>query len=611
MYDNEKDLMKKDLNILLKELERYGSTSKGRAKYKTRSCIFCSSSDALSINRKTNTYKCFSCGEYGDVLNLVEKKESVSFNQAIKMLALRNGIELSKKQYTEEEKKQFKEKKEAIQLKHKHIKNLKEEQNKAYAMKDTNLAYELEMKIDKVKTEELIVKKTEFEKKLSNALTYTKNGSAKIDQLYAGNVLSDEYDFINNEQFFYKYNPSIGVWEKFNKQRLRSLITRDLEYACNYWSDSVSRNLTNFLFDKTYGNIDCEVFHDLFNRNPYRIVFKNGTLDLLKNKFTEDYYKHDYNTVLIPHNYIEDAGVPVKTIEFLELMTDSIEEIDFIFEWIGYLFVKKYDITKMLFVIGDGGNGKSTLIKLMTAAVGANNTSAVSLKGLLNNRFQGSLLYNKLFNTVADIGSDFFNESDILKALTGDDTVTVERKGENGFAYMNFAKLTYSCNKLPKFKDSSGGLFRRPIVLPLDKDFTTLVKKKSLNINDIINDKEEMEKVVSYAVASFIRVIENDKNFTESKKMTEVKNRWLNDNSVMEFIEDNFEITGEVLDIIPFDDFYASYTFYCKDSGYMSLAKKNTVENIKANTELAKQNVSVKRINSKTKKMKVTGLKKV
>ena len=43
---------------------------------------------------------------------------------------------------------------------------------------------------------------------------------------------------------------------------------------------------------------------------------------------------------------------------------------------------------------------KSTLIKLMTAVVGKDNTSAVSMKSLVNNRFQTALLYNKLFANI-------------------------------------------------------------------------------------------------------------------------------------------------------------------------------------------------------------------
>ena len=402
----------------------------------------------------------------------------------------------------------------------------------------------------------------------------------------------------------------MGLWEKFNKQALSSLITKDLIESCNHWSDSVTRGVTNLVFNATYGNIQGEVFDQVFNKNPYNVVFKNGTLNLKNGKFENKFYKDDFNTIVIPHNYIEDAEKPFNTFAFLNMITDNIEEIGFIFEWIGYLLVKSYPITKMLFLVGDGGNGKSTLIKLMTAVVGKDNTSAVSMKSLVNNRFQTALLYNKLFNTVADIGADFFDDNSILKALTGDDTITIERKGENGFPYLNFAKMTYSCNKLPKFKDTSGGLERRPIVLNLNKDFMNIVKDSGMHINDIIQDEKEIEKIISYSVYKFMQVMENNNTFTESQSMRQAKSEWLNDDPLVDYIEEVFEVTGKKENIVSMADFMTYYKHYCIDRNYKPLSQKNVIEAIKSNKELMKKGIKVSRMSNKGTQYKIQGLVK-
>ena len=444
---------------------------------------------------------------------------------------------------------------------------------------------------------------------LYSSLTFNKNNTISVDQLRAGDAILNEYDFINTERFFYKYNPDIGLWEKYSKQALLSLVTKDLKTHCNYWSDTVVRGLTNQVFNNTYSNTDGGSFDQVFNKNPYSIVFKNGTLNLKTGIFEEEFYKEDYNTIIIPHNYNEKADRPIKTINFLSMMTDSTEEMTFIFEWIGYLLVKSYPIAKMLFLVGNGGNGKSTLIKLMTSIVGENNTSAVSIKSLVNNRFQGALLYNKLFNTVADIGADFFEDSSIIKALTGDDTITVERKGENGFSYSNFAKMTYSCNKLPKFKDNSAGLERRPIILNLNKDFMNIVQNSGMHINDIIHDEEEIEKIIAYSVANFMRVLENNNTFTESEGMKKAKTDWLNDDPLVDFIGEGFEITGEKEDIVAMKEFMVQYKQYCIDRNYKPLSQKNVIEAIKNNKELIDKGIKVTRMGNQGTKYKVEGLK--
>lgn len=93
------DIIKKiteDENILLNELSSYGSVkAKEKNKY---SCPLCSSSDGLGIISKNGKhhYKCFSCQEYGDVINLVATKENIEQGKAMKLVADRHGIELPK-----------------------------------------------------------------------------------------------------------------------------------------------------------------------------------------------------------------------------------------------------------------------------------------------------------------------------------------------------------------------------------------------------------------------------------------------------------------------------------------------------------------------------------
>lgn len=86
--------LKQDINILINELEYYGSRVK---RSKSRSCVHCSSSDGLSIKESNNTYKCFSCGSGGDVINLVSNKENTDFIGAIKILADKYNIDIPKK----------------------------------------------------------------------------------------------------------------------------------------------------------------------------------------------------------------------------------------------------------------------------------------------------------------------------------------------------------------------------------------------------------------------------------------------------------------------------------------------------------------------------------
>ena len=59
---------------------------------------------SFSVNPQHQFFKCFGCGEAGDVLNFVMKYEGISFFEALKLLAERNGIPMPKRLgYSDEE----------------------------------------------------------------------------------------------------------------------------------------------------------------------------------------------------------------------------------------------------------------------------------------------------------------------------------------------------------------------------------------------------------------------------------------------------------------------------------------------------------------------------
>jgi DNA primase len=60
---------------------------------------------SFSVNRARQIYKCFGCGQGGNVLTFVMKYENCSFQEAMKILADRAGIELPQAEYSEEAKK--------------------------------------------------------------------------------------------------------------------------------------------------------------------------------------------------------------------------------------------------------------------------------------------------------------------------------------------------------------------------------------------------------------------------------------------------------------------------------------------------------------------------
>ena len=50
---------------------------------------------SFHVNQNKQIYKCFGCGEGGDVINFIMKIENLDFMEAVKLLAQKNGIEFN------------------------------------------------------------------------------------------------------------------------------------------------------------------------------------------------------------------------------------------------------------------------------------------------------------------------------------------------------------------------------------------------------------------------------------------------------------------------------------------------------------------------------------
>ena len=51
---------------------------------------------SFHVNRNKQIFKCFGCGEAGDVIGFVQKYESCSFMEALEILAKRAGLKMPK-----------------------------------------------------------------------------------------------------------------------------------------------------------------------------------------------------------------------------------------------------------------------------------------------------------------------------------------------------------------------------------------------------------------------------------------------------------------------------------------------------------------------------------
>ena len=137
------------------------------------------------------------------------------------------------------------------------------------------------------------------------------------------------------------------------------------------------------------------------------------------------------------------------------------------FQYLAYGMTLDTGAQKFLLICGPGGTGKSTLLKLIEEIVGKPNVSSVSLQGL-QDRFAPAELFLKQANICADIPLTALSEVDMIKKLTGEDTISADRKFKSAYTFRSYARLFFSANDIPYIAEKTNAFYRRMLILKMD-----------------------------------------------------------------------------------------------------------------------------------------------
>jgi phage/plasmid-associated DNA primase len=129
----------------------------------------------------------------------------------------------------------------------------------------------------------------------------------------------------------------------------------------------------------------------------------------------------------------------------------------------------RVSVQKFLELLGYGGSGKSTLITLITALVGAQNTEPTKLSLLETSRFEAAKLAGKRLIVITD-AERYGGEVTTLKAITGQDRIPWEEKNNKRLRHFVAEGLVIiSANQAIQSADYTSGLERRRLTIRFDK----------------------------------------------------------------------------------------------------------------------------------------------
>jgi putative DNA primase/helicase len=241
-----------------------------------------------------------------------------------------------------------------------------------------------------------------------------------------------------------------------------------------------------------------------------------------------------FSTVAFPINYDRNAKCE-RWLQFLdEVMEGDQERIDLLQEWTGYVLTNDTTQHKFVFAEGEGANGKSVWLDVVTALLGPENVAHVPLE-MFGTRFQLTVTLQKLANICAEVGEIDKVAEGFLKQFTAGDRMYFDRKNITGVMAYPTARLMLSSNNRPRFRDRSDGLWRRMIVIPFQVTIPT--ERQDPFLTGKL--KEELPGIFVWALAGLKRLRRNKRFTVPAICQTTLEDYRRERNPAMVFLREN------------------------------------------------------------------------
>ena len=402
----------------------------------------------------------------------------------------------------------------------------------------------------KERREEEIKEKVDTElqaKVLSLLLLKQRNPATEIivEEIKNNNYIYTTRDDIQSEVWIYRN----GIY-----------IPQGKSYIKEYCREVLGENFTSQLCNDVILKIEADTFieHDKFFGTNYieEVPVENGILNIFTRELTPFNPKKVFFNKL-PVKYDSEASCLIITQFFKDVLKDE-EDIKVMFELYGFCLLKEYRFEKAFMFLGLGRNGKGKSLSLLKKFIGVENCASVPLSQITAASSSVCELYSKMVNMAGDLSNTDLKDTGTFKQITGRDLMSAKRKYLRDLFFVNYAKLIFACNELPKVYDFSDGFWSRWILLEFPYKFISLDEYNHLSDNDKkkhkirdeqiierISTPEEMSGLLNEALDGLDRLLKL-KDFSYTKGTYEVKEMWVRQSDsfsafCMDYIEESYE----------------------------------------------------------------------
>lgn len=207
--------------------------------------------------------------------------------------------------------------------------------------------------------------------------------------------------------------------------------------------------------------------------DPSLLIFGKSKILNLENMEMLTPSPYWFNIAALEFDYDPTAECPYWLAFLDSIFGDDEESKHTLMEWMGLCLTTITKFQKALFLIGKIRSGKGTIGRILQKIVGSHNTVTPN-SGDFAQPFGLEPFVGKTFAVVSDarFKRGFSPQlTERVLNITGEDTVTINRKNRQILVHRLKTKLMFISNEVPNILDQSGALASRFIFLKLPKSF--------------------------------------------------------------------------------------------------------------------------------------------
>ena len=379
-----------------------------------------------------------------------------------------------------------------------------------------------------------------------------------------------------DEKSFYLYEAAKGLWLSVTQESIRETISaRILEVSRESRQFSLEIQITQTKLKAVVGALMGIVERRGAFRVKERFIHvANGVV-----RFADDgdiqfsaFAPEDYSRNQSPFAFDGEAECP----RFLnELIYPAVPEddADLLQRWAG-LALFGYNLPQRFLILdGTPNGGKGTLVRIIQALVGIENTYQLRTE-LLQERFETYRYRSKTLLIGPDVPGDFLMRkgASMLKVLVGGDPISAEGKGLNGdFAMFGNFNIIVTCNSRLRIRleEDAGAWRRRLLVVRYEKPPPV---KRILDFHNTLL-RDEGSGILRWALAGFVKLqaefAERGDFLLTDAQRGRVDSLLAESDSLRLFVKGRME-RHEYGDVTT-SEFQQAYAEFCADKGWNAL----------------------------------------